>query len=162
MRSDRHRGDIAAVRAPTRDKEIDVSRIRDIMAEELTTVPASSTVSNAAMKMRDGKIGDVLVVDDRRHVTGILTDRDIVVRALAEHADPDTTRVGDVCSSEVVTIDPDEDVHEAVKLLRHYSIRRLPVVDDGALVGIVSMGDLAREIDRRSALAEISSADSNN
>ncbi|HEX6219453.1 MAG TPA: CBS domain-containing protein, partial [Acidimicrobiia bacterium] len=93
---------------------------------------------------------------------GIVTDRDIVVRGLAEGMDPETAAIDDVCKHDVVTVGSRDAVAEAVKLMEQHAIRRLPVVDGGELVGIVSIGDLAEERDPNSALGEISSAPPNN
>ncbi|MFF2145117.1 CBS domain-containing protein [Kitasatospora sp. NPDC058190] len=112
---------------------------------------------DAARWMRDTAIGDVLVSDDGQ-LCGLVTDRDLVVRVLAEGKDPDSTNVGDVCSCELVSVAPDDDVQHAVDLMRRHALRRLPVLDDGQAVGIVSLGDLAMDRDPGSALAAISDA----
>jgi len=116
---------------------------------------------DAAQIMRGNDIGDVIVLEDDR-LFGILTDRDIVVRALAEGADPETTPVGEICSRDLATIEPTASVGQAVRLMREKAIRRLPVVDrSGYVLGIVSIGDVAVERDRHSALADISAAPPN-
>jgi len=115
----------------------------------------------AAQLMRGNDIGDVIVLEGDR-LCGILTDRDIVVRALAEGADPERATVGDICSRELTTIEPSASVGQAVRLMREKAIRRLPVTDEsGHVIGIVSIGDVAVERDRRSALADISAAPPN-
>ena len=119
-------------------------------------------MQEAAELMRREDIGDVLVLaDDDRRLVGILTDRDIVVRALAEGRDPAQTRVGEVCSREVTTIGPDESVGTAVRLMREKAIRRLPVADERQVVGMLTIGDIAVERDSRTALADISAAPPN-
>jgi CBS domain-containing protein len=116
---------------------------------------------DAAQIMRECDIGDVIVLEGD-WLFGILTDRDIVVRALAEGLEPDSTPVGEICSRELTTIEPTASVKQAVLLMREKAIRRLPVVDDsGHVIGIVSIGDVAVERDRRSALADISAAPPN-
>ncbi|MFD0273547.1 CBS domain-containing protein [Kitasatospora sp. NPDC127111] len=135
-------------------------KIRDIMTSSPVTVPEQTSVHDAARRMRDADIGDVLVMDDGR-MCGMITDRDLVVRALAEGLDPDWTPVGDICSTELISVGPDDDVGHAVDLMRHHALRRLPVMDDGRPVGVVSLGDLAMDRDPRSALADISSAEPN-
>ena len=107
--------------------------------------------------MRDNAIGAVVVVEESRP-RGILTDRDIVIRAIAVDRDPATTTLGEICSKDVVAVGAEDDVDQAARLMRERKIRRLPVVDGGTVVGIVSLGDLAREADPGSALAEISAA----
>src|SRR6266702_1767058 len=115
--------------------------VRDIMTPNPHTIESTVSVMNAAQLMRRSDIGDVIVLEDKR-LFGILTDRDIVVRALAEGRDPETTPVGDICSRELTTIEPSASVGEAVRLMRDRAIRRLPVVDkDGFVMGIVSIGD---------------------
>ena len=134
--------------------------IRDVMTPEPVTVAATTTLEQAARHMRDAGIGNVIVLEGEL-ITGILTDRDIVVRAVAEGWDPSQTPVGDVASRELTTISPDEPVDAAVALMRERSIRRLPVVESGRPVGIVSLGDLALERDPDSCLGEISAAPPN-
>lgn len=135
--------------------------VRDIMTPEPQTLTPQSSAMDAAELMRDNGIGDVVVVDDDR-LFGIVTDRDIVVRVLAERSDPSAVRLGDICSRDLTTIAPDASVGQAVQLIREKSIRRLPVVEDGGqVVGIVSIGDIAVARDRRSALGDISAAEPN-
>jgi CBS domain-containing protein len=124
-------------------------------------VSIDEPIVDAARKMRDADIGDVVVVDGGR-VRGILTDRDIVVRAVAEGNDPDSCRVGDICSGNPVTLSPDQPIEDAISILREHKVRRIPVVDGGTPAGIVSIGDLALSRDRESALADISAAPANN
>jgi CBS domain-containing protein len=124
------------------------------------TLEASDTVVAAARSMRDGNIGDVVVVD-KDQIQGILTDRDIVVRALAEGRDPARTTVGEICSRELTTLSPNDAIGDAEKMMRDRAIRRLPVVEGGRPVGIVSLGDLAVERNPESALGGISAAPPN-
>jgi CBS domain-containing protein len=131
--------------------------VQEIMSPYPVTVPSTSTVREAAAKIRDENVGDVIVVHGDVAV-GILTDRDIVVRAVAEGLDPQRVRVGDVCSADVVTVSPDDRVEHAVQIMRERAVRRLPVVEAGRPVGVVSLGDLALERDPNSALSDISAA----
>jgi CBS domain-containing protein len=133
------------------------STVRDIMTTDITTLTSGDSLVEAARRMRDADAGDVLVVDDGQ-LRGIVTDRDIVTGAIADGQDPDSTSLSQVCSSELVTVSPDDDVRRAVELMRERAVRRLPVVEGGKAVGIVSLGDLAVERDPDSALAEISAA----
>ena len=110
--------------------------------------------------MRDEEVRGVLVIQDGK-LCGLLTDRDIVVRAVAEGRDPSKTQVGEVASTDVATLAPDQDVGEAIRLMREKHVRRLPVVEGGRPVGIVSLGDLAVERDPDSVLADISAAPPN-
>ena len=90
-------------------------------------------------------------------VTGIVTDRDITVRVLAENRDPRTTPIGDICSGELVVLDPDDDLAQAARLVRDRAVRRIPVLRNGTPVGVVSSGDLALEKDARAVLSGVSS-----
>ena len=135
--------------------------IRDVMTAEPHTVPLDATLEDAAREMKEDDIGAVLV-EESGNVAGILTDRDIVVRAIAEGRDPSSTKVGDVATRDVKTLSPDSTVEDAIKIVREQNVRRIPVVEDGRPAGIVSIGDLAIERDSDSALADISRAPSNN
>ncbi|HSE04932.1 MAG TPA: CBS domain-containing protein [Methylomirabilota bacterium] len=135
--------------------------IRDVMTTNPQTLPESTLVREAAETMRANDIGDVIVVDDNGKLTGIVTDRDIVVRVVAEGRDPRATRLGDIASRELTALAPDDPVERAVELMRERAIRRLPVVEQGKPVGIVSIGDLALDRDPDSALADISAAPPN-
>ncbi|WP_328504168.1 CBS domain-containing protein [Streptomyces sp. NBC_00457] len=134
-------------------------QIRDVMSPGAAAVEPMTTVARAARLMREQNIGDVLVAYDC-DLFGVLTDRDIVVRTLAEGRDPDTTTVGSVCTRPpVVTLTPDDTTDQAAELMRRHAVRRLPVVERGGCpVGVVSLGDLATADDPRSALADISRA----
>jgi CBS domain-containing protein len=132
-------------------------QIRELMTPNPVALPGTASVHEAARAMRDAEIGDVMVIENNQ-VCGMVTDRDIVVRTVAAAQDPATTTLADICSHAVVTVSPTERVEEAVRLMRTHAIRRVPVVDGGQPVGIVSLGDLAVERDPDSALGEMSSA----
>lgn len=134
--------------------------IGEVMTKEVVTLPPTASLAEAAKQMKSHDIGAVIVLDDRR-VTGIVTDRDIVVRAVAEGKDPSGTDLADVLSSDVATVSPDDDIEKAVELMREKALRRLPVVEDGKPVGILSLGDLALDRGEESALAKISAAPAN-
>jgi CBS domain-containing protein len=134
--------------------------LRDIMTQKPVTVEATDTIVAAGRSMRDGNIGDVVVVDDGR-IQGILTDRDIVVRAIAEGRDPSRTTVGEISSREPTTLRPDDSIEEAERIMREQAIRRLPVVENGRPVGIVSLGDVEMARTPASTLGEISAAPPN-
>jgi CBS domain-containing protein len=110
--------------------------------------------------MRENDIGDVVVEKDGK-LCGIVTDRDIVVRAIAEGKNVETTDLESICSRDVTSISPDESDDVAVRLMREKSIRRLPVVENRRVIGIVSLGDLAVEKDPRSVLGQVSAAKGN-
>lgn len=131
--------------------------IRDVMTSNPRTVSPNDTIQNAARIMRDEDTGAVPVVENGRPV-GMVTDRDIVVRAVAEDGQLNRP-VRDIVSSDVVTARPDMSTKEAAKLMSEHQIRRLPVVENNRLVGIVSLGDLAvKDSDDRAgdALQDIS------
>jgi CBS domain-containing protein len=137
-------------------------KMRDIMSPApVCMAPGESVFAAAqAMKQHGIGIGTVLVVADGR-LGGLVTDRDITVRVLAENRDPRTTRIGDICSSELVVLGPDDDVAVAVRLVRERAVRRIPVLQDEIPVGVVSIGDLALEQDATSALSGVSAAPPN-
>ena len=134
--------------------------VRDVMMTNPLSVDAGASIRQAAEVMRDNDIGDVLVVGDG-NLRGIVTDRDIVVRALADGRQPDATPVGDVCSPELTVVDAQAELDAAADLMGRHAVRRLPVVDNNEVVGIVSLGDLARRSDPESALGDISAAPPN-
>ena len=134
--------------------------VRDVMNGDIVTLPRSAPVIDAARRMRDADIGDVLVVDGPK-LTGVVTDRDIVVRAIAEGKDPQSTTLADVCSGDVVTVAPDDSIDHAAQVMRERAVRRLPVVEGGTPVGVVSLGDVAIERESSTALADISAAKGN-
>lgn len=135
--------------------------VRDVMTANPVTLPAQAPVLDAAKKMREADIGDVIVLDGDS-ICGVVTDRDIVVRVLAEEREPAGTKLGEICSRDLATVAPDDDLTRAGDLMRERTVRRVPVVEEGKPVGIVSMGDLALERDPDSALGEISGAAPNN
>ncbi|MDQ3894690.1 MAG: CBS domain-containing protein [Actinomycetota bacterium] len=135
--------------------------VEEIMTRDPRTVNASDTLVDAARAMNEADIGDVVVVDNG-DVKGIVTDRDIVVRAIAEGRDPQSTSVGDVCTTGIESIEPGASVDDALRKMREADIRRLPVVQDGRPVGIISLGDLAVEREPDSTLADISAASPDN
>jgi CBS domain-containing protein len=129
------------------------------MTPNPVTVPQSAPLTEAAKAMRESDIGDVVVIDDSGKVFGLVTDRDIVIRALADGRDPNQTPVGEIATKDLVAIPSDSAVERAISLMREKAVRRIVVVDDDQPVGIVSIGDLAIERDSDSALADISKAD---
>jgi CBS domain-containing protein len=136
--------------------------IRDVMTENPATVRTDDSALDAALAMSKGNFGSLVVVNDDGKVRGIVTDRDLVVRGVAEGKDPAATRISEVFTTEPSTLSPDDSLDAAVEALRGGHVRRLPVVEDDAVVGIVSIGDLAQARDEKSALAEISAAAPNN
>jgi CBS domain-containing protein len=135
-------------------------RISGLMTRDPITMPATASILEGARAMRDSDIGAVVVLDNGK-VYGIVTDRDIVVRAIAQRHDLATTKLRDICSHDLTTLAPTDTVKHAVEVMRDKAIRRLPVVENGKPVGIVSLGDLAVEREPDSALGNISAAPAN-
>jgi CBS domain-containing protein len=135
--------------------------VGQLMTKIVVQLPAETNLIDAARAMRDGHIGSVLVTEQGT-LTGVVTDRDIVVRGIARGKDATTTTLSEVASGDVVSIDEEAPAAEAVDLMRDRAVRRLAVKDrSGSLVGILSLGDLAVARDPRSALGEISGAPHN-
>jgi CBS domain-containing protein len=128
-------------------------KVGDVMASDPVTVEPSASIEEAAEKMKESDVGALLVVDGDE-LKGIVTDRDIAVDAVGEGEG----KVEDAYSSDPATVSPDDDIDKAIELMREEKVRRLPVVEDGKPVGIVSLGDLAIEADEESVLADISEA----
>ena len=120
--------------------------VRDVMTRGAECVRPANSLVEAAQKMKNLDVGPLPVCGDNDRLVGMLTDRDITVRAVAEACDPRTTTVKDVMTPDVVYCFEDQDVQEAARLMKEHQIRRLVVLDrDKRLVGIVSLGDLAVE-----------------
>jgi CBS domain-containing protein len=136
-----------------------VRKMRDIMSPAPICMAPGESVFAAAKVMKQYGIGTVLVLTDGK-LSGLVTDRDITVRVLAENRDPLTTRIGDICS-ELAVLGPDDDLEQATRLVRERAVRRIPVLADGIPVGVVSIGDLALDEDATSAMSGVSSAPPN-
>jgi CBS domain-containing protein len=134
--------------------------VRKIMSSNPVMLPASTSVLEAARLMRDNDIGDVIVQKDGK-ICGIVTDRDIVIRAIADRKDLDKTDLESICSKQMTTLTPDQTDQDAIRLMREKAIRRLPVLEGERIVGVVSLGDLAVERDPKSLLGRISAAQPN-
>jgi CBS domain-containing protein len=121
--------------------------IRDVMTSNPCTIDAEKSVAYAAKMLRDEDVGLAPIVEGDKLI-GMLTDRDIAIRVVAEGRDPGQVKVRDVASKQVVTIDPQQDLDEALRIMAKHQVRRLPVVEeDGQLVGVVAQADIAREGD---------------
>jgi len=169
------RGDLEILLASTMEQAVDLAliadggvlmaqqKIQDVMTRVVYCVGEDASLREVARMMRDEKIGDVLINDAEGKLTGIITDRDIVVRAVAEGGDIDSLRAKDIATDHLVTLHPDSGIAEAVKLMTENAVRRIPVVaDDDHPVGIVTIGDLAAQRDPTSVLGQISTAAPNN
>lgn len=134
--------------------------VKEVMTADPVTVEPGASVVDAARLMTEHDVG-VVVVRSSGSVRGLVTDRDPVVRAIADGRDGERTHVEEVCSGDLLAVSPDDGPDRAVEKMRGHSVRGLPVVERGRAVGILSIGDLAIEQDRRSALADISAAPPN-
>jgi CBS domain-containing protein len=117
--------------------------IKEVMTSEVKACEPHTTVAEAAKVMAREDVGPVPIVEEGR-LTGIVTDRDIVTRVVAEGRDPNSTTVGEIASRDLVTVSPDDDLDMALKHLAQNQVRRIPVVEGGRLVGIVAQADIAR------------------
>lgn len=138
---------------------VDVRQIREVMTPSPRTVTPETPLVSAARLMADHDIGDVLVEEAAsKRVVGIVTDRDITIRGVGEGRDPKTTKVRDIVSGGVTSAAPTDTVQDTLDLMRGLNVRRLPVVEGGRAVGVVSLGDLSVETDVGPTLADISTA----
>jgi len=129
-------------------------QVRDAMTEDPRSIGASEPVVDAARLMREQHVGS-LPVTDNEQLVGMITDRDIATRVVAEAADPKTISVGDVYSRDLISVEPDQDLDEALGLMARHQVRRLPVIENGSLVGIVAQADIAlREKEKTGELVE--------
>lgn len=136
--------------------------VRDIMTSEgLATAALDSTLEEIASMMRDENVAAIPVLDEEDQLAGIITDRDIVVRAIAEGQDPTTCTAEEILSEELHTIEPDASLEEAADLMARHKIRRLLVVEDGTIVGIISLGDISVKGEEEEYVAETLEAISN-
>lgn len=120
---------------------------RELMTVGVECVGEDETIVDAAKKMADLEVGGLPICGDDNRLKGMLTDRDIAVKVLAQGKDPDSTTAGELGDGRPVTIGADDSVQEALRTMREHKVRRLPVIDGHDLVGIISQGDLAIEID---------------
>ncbi len=133
------------------------TKLRDIMSPAPVSLAATETAAAAARVMKEHGTGTVLVSAGGR-LTGLVTDQDITIRVLAESRDPQATCIGDICGTDLAVLGPDDDADDAARLVRERAIRRIPIVEDGIPVGVVSVGDLALERSERPGLSGTSAA----
>lgn len=132
-------------------------KVRELMTSAPVAVAPSAPVFEAAEAMREHGIGAVLVQEQGKLV-GLVTDRDITVRVLAQGRDPRNVPVSEIASREIVVIGPDDDTEDAARLIAERAVRRIPVVEDGVAIGVVSLGDLELAKSERTPLADVSAA----
>ncbi|HBV88024.1 CBS domain-containing protein [Desulfosporosinus sp.] len=119
-------------------------KVRDVMTNQVDWVTPNASIVEVARLMKNKDVGSIPVCEDKK-VVGIITDRDIVLRVVADGLNSESKRAKDIMNSQVITVTADQDVHEAAHLMSEYQIRRLPVVEQGTIIGIVALGDLAIE-----------------
>jgi CBS domain-containing protein len=124
-----------------------MATIREIMTPDAVCIGENETLADAARKMRELDVGALPVCGEDNRLKGMVTDRDIVVRCIADNGDPQTVRAGELARGKPVTIGADDPVDEALAMMKEHQIRRLPVVDGHDLVGIISQADVARHIE---------------
>ena len=123
--------------------------VRELMTSNPCSIDVDKSVAYAAQMMRDEDVGLAPIVEGDRLV-GVLTDRDVAVRVVAEGRDPEQIKVSEVASRDLVTLDPQQDLDEALRLMARHQVRRLPVVEeDGRLVGVVAQADVAKQADEQ-------------
>ena len=153
---DRFRGRAAgSARGP---KAIDLREVRQVMTAAPQAVRPTATLQEAAELMRSNGIGDVLVEDEQGKLLGVLTDRDIAIRAVANGVEASTATIVDVFTREITCVAPTDPLHDAIQLMTSNDVRRLPVVESGKAIGIVTLGDLEVQTRPSSPLADISTA----
>lgn len=128
--------------------------VRHVMTEDPKTLSTSMSVADAAGMMANFDVGSIPVLDDRGHLAGIVTDRDIVVRVVAAREDATRVTLGDIATRATFDVTPDTDISDANRLMAEHRIRRLPVTKEGDLVGIVSLGDIALALASKRAVGE--------
>jgi len=134
--------------------------VGDIMTDRVISIGQDEPVAAAARLLKRHNVGALPVCDSTGRLRGLVTDRDIVLRCVAMDEDPQTTRTGDIMSRGIITVEPSDSVEKAARLMSQDQVRRLPVTDNGRIVGFLSLGDLARnrscDMEAAEALSEIS------
>jgi CBS domain-containing protein len=135
-----------------------MKKCSDVMTKDVVTCTPQNTIVEVARLMKSEDIGPILIVDNEqsRTLVGIMTDRDIVVKVIADGQDPKTTAVGDAMSKKLVTCRPDDDVDVAMKAMSQFQLRRIPVVGENMkLLGIISQADVATRVDAPEKTGEV-------
>jgi len=121
-----------------------MTQVRELMTPDPEHLSADDTLVTAAQRMRDADVGSLPICDDDGQVSGIVTDRDIVVKCIADGGDPSTATVGSIASEMVYTVGPDDQIENALSVMEDHQVRRLPIVENGKLVGMLAQADVAR------------------
>jgi len=135
--------------------------VRDVMTKDPVSMSSDKSVADAAKAMSDLRIGSVVVMEKDKPC-GIVTDRDITVRAVAAGSDPTKTRLGDICTHDIAAVRPDQSVEDAIQVMKSRDIKRVVVMSDSKLEGIVSLGDLTSRGEGKDVQVDISRAEPNN
>ena len=135
-------------------------KVRDVMTKNPVALPGSTSLVEAAQAMKERNIGNVLVVDSNagEKLIGLVTDRDIVIRGIAEDHDPNDTTLEEIASKDLTSVSAEDDLDQVVQDMAQKKIRRVPVLEGQRAVGVLSLGDLAEQLDPKSVLAQISAA----
>jgi CBS domain-containing protein len=124
-----------------------MTKVRDIMTADAKCIGERQSLTDAARMMRELGVGALPICGDDDRLKGMVTDRDIVLKCIAEGGDPTTTKAGDLAQGKPVTVGADDDIDVALKTMSKHAVRRLPVIDGHDLVGMVAQADIARNID---------------
>jgi len=135
--------------------------VRDVMTKDPVALSSDSSVAQAAKAMSDFKIGSVVVMEKDKPC-GIVTDRDITVRAVATGSDPSKTRLSDICTRSLAAVRPDQSVDDAIQVMKSHDVKRVVVMTDSKLEGIVTLGDLAARNEDQDVQDDLSRAEPNN
>lgn len=122
------------------------TRASDIMSKDITVIREEETMREAAERLAGDDIGVLPICDEQKQLKGMLTDRDIVVHVIARGKDPASTTARDLEQGEIITLRPDDSVEHALDLMAQHQVRRLPVVEDGRIIGMVSQADVAKAV----------------
>ena len=121
-----------------------MTQVRELMTPGPEHLSADDTLVTAAQRMRDADVGSLPICDESGQVTGIVTDRDIVVKCIADGGDPSTATAGSIAAEMVYTVGPDDQIENALTVMEDHQVRRLPIVENGRLVGMLAQADVAR------------------
>jgi CBS domain-containing protein len=135
--------------------------VRDVMTKDPVALSSDSSVTEAAKAMKDFRIGSVVVMEKDKPY-GIVTDRDITVRAVATGSDPTKTTLAEICSHDLAAVRPDQSVEDAIQVMKSHDVKRVVVMTDSKLEGIVSLGDLASRGIDEDVQDDLSRAEPNN
>lgn len=135
--------------------------VRDVMTKDPVSLSADSSVTEAAKAMSDNRIGSVVVMDEDKPC-GIVTDRDITIGAVATGSDPMKTRLADICSHDLAIVRPDQSIDDAIQMMKSHDVKRVVVMTDSKLEGIVSLGDLTARGEGKEVQGDLSKAEPNN